>query len=310
LSLIAAWLRPGEFATAAGWTQSVGNVGGLAATTPLALLVEAVGWRQTFVLIGGATLLLALLVLVVVRDRPAAEGGAVGAPARSHEHGGVLAGARAIVLNRRTWPPVLAAAGMFATLVTLQGLWGVAWLTQVHRLPRVSAASTLALLAVGFAVGSPLAGWLSDRWIRGRRRPFMAFSAAYALCWLPMLLSGDARVPTAWLPALLFVMGLTGGGLALVFTCVREVNDPARVGLAVGFCNIPIFLGFALVQAVTGVVLDARWEGLAIAGARVYPEVAYRSVFAVCLGIAALGATAATRVTETRGGNVWERRLS
>jgi len=304
LSLIAAWLRPGEFATAAGWTQSVGNVGGLAATAPLALLVEAVGWRQTFVLVGGATLLLALLVLGVVRDRPTACGVPSAAPPR-HRERGVAAGAMSILCNARTWPPVLAAAGMFATLVTLQGLWGVAWLTQVYRVPRVAAATTLAMLAVGFAVGSPLAGWLSDRWIRGRRLPFVAFSAVYALCWLPMLLTGSARVPAAWLPALLFVLGVSGGGLALVFTCVREVNDPARVGLAVGFCNMPIFLGFALVQAITGLVLDAHWDGLAIDGARVYPERAYRSVFAVCLAIATAAALAATRVRETRCTNVW-----
>jgi MFS family permease len=304
LSLIAAWFRPDEFATAAGWTQSVGNLGALAASSPLALLVEAMGWRHTFVVIGALTLLLAVVALLVVRDRPpapAAPAGRRGDAGRT----GVAAGVRAIVTNRRTWPPVLAAAGMYATAVTLLGLWGVAWLTQVYGVSRVHAATTLAALALGIAAGSPLAGWLSDRWLRRRRLPFVVFSAAYALCWLPLLLPGDRRLPVAWLPAFLFVMGLAAGGLSLVFTCVREVNDPARVGLAVGFGNLPIFLGFALLQALSGVVLDARWQGLAADGVRVYPDGAYRALFALCAVIAAGATLVATRITETRCRNVW-----
>lgn len=299
LSLIAAWLEPDEFATAAGWTQTVGNVGALAASTPLALLVEAAGWRETFVLIGGLTLLLALVVLAVVRDRPAG----AAAARRSEGLAAVLAGIRAIVANAASWPPVVAAGGMFATVVTLQGLWGVAWLTQIYGLRRVQAASMVALLGLGVAIGAPLAGWLSDRW-RRRRTPFVGFSAAYALCWLVLVIAGDGRLGAVWLAPFLLAMGVAGGGLALVFACVREVNDPARVGLAIGFCNMPIFLGFAVVQLVSGFVLDARWQGLAVQGARVYPAEAYRALFTLCLAIAAAAAVAAALVSETRCRNL------
>jgi sugar phosphate permease len=302
LSLIAAWFRSDEFATAAGWTQSVGNVGALAASSPLAVLVEALGWRATFVVIGAVTLLLAFVALLLVRDRPPTS-----TPDRASSGGlaGILAGARAIAGNRMTWPPVLAAGGMFATLLTLLGLWGVAWLTQVYGVSRVEAATTLAMLALGVAVGSPLAGWLSDRWLRRRRSPFVIFSATYALCWVPLVMTGDHRLPASWLPPFLFVMGVAAGGLALVFSCVREVNDPARVGLAVGFCNMPMFGGFAALQSISGVMLDARWRGLAVDGVRVYPEDAYRALFALCLVIAAAAAVAAALVSETRCRNVW-----
>lgn len=305
LSLIAAWFRPDEFATVTGWTQTVGNMGALVASSPLALLVEAIGWRETFVVVATVTLLLAFVALLLVRDRPQ---GSTSTRARSPGGdglGGILAGARAIVGNRLTWPPALAAAGIFSTMVTLLGLWGVAWLTQVYGVTRVQAATTLSMFALGLAVGSPLAGWLSDRWLGRRRPPFVIFSAAYALCWVPLLITGDHRLPVSWLPPFLFAMGLAAGGFALVFSCVREVNDPARVGLAVGFCNMPIFAAFAALQSISGVVLDARWRGLAVDGVRVYPEDAYRALFALCFGIAATGAVAAALVSETRCRNVW-----
>jgi hypothetical protein len=108
------------------------------------------------------------------------------------------------------------------------------------------------------------------------------------------------RPVPAMLPPLLFLMGLASAGLVLVWACVREVNDPARVGIAMGFCNMPIFLAFALLQWLLGVVLDARWEGLAVDGVRLYAPSAYEAAFTLCLAVAAGGAVAAAFVTETR----------
>jgi sugar phosphate permease len=308
LSLIAAWFRPDEFATVSGLTQSVGNVGALVGSAPLALLVDAAGWRQTFVLIGAVTLLLAIVAVLAVRDRPEALGlPAVSAP-RPRPAGSLREALRAVpavIGNRRTWPPALACAGMYATLITFQGLWGVAYLTQVYALARVQAATYLSLIAVGFIVGSPLVGWLSDRWLGRRRLPLAVFATGHALCWVPLVLPDALRVPVPLLPALFLALGLTGAALSLVWTCVREVNDPARVGIAVGFCNMPVFLGVALLQWITGHVLDARWTGLVADGARVYPPDAYRAVFGLCLAVAAGAVGATLLVTETRCRNVW-----
>jgi sugar phosphate permease len=105
LSLIAAWFRADEFATAAGWTQTVGNVGGLAASLPLALLVEAAGWRQTFVLIGSVTLLLALVLVVVVRDRPETERRRVVAKGYAAYCPGFAPSSGIVEAGRRCWPP-------------------------------------------------------------------------------------------------------------------------------------------------------------------------------------------------------------
>jgi hypothetical protein len=58
------------------------------------------------------------------------------------------------------------------------------------------------------------------------------------------------------------------------------------------------------VQWLMGVILDARWHGLAVEGARVYPPAAYEAAFTLCLGVAVAALVAATRVTETRCRNV------
>src|SRR3989442_8841571 len=170
--------------------------------------------------------------------------------------------------NPRTWPPILATCGIYTTFITFLGLWGVPYLTQVYGLTRVHAATVVSMLAVGTAIGSPVVGWLSDRWLGRRRLPMVAFAALYAVCLIGLVLPADARLPVSWLIPFFLVTGFAASGLVLVWSCVREVNDPARVGIAIGFCNVPIFLGVAVLQWLTGVILDARWAGLTAGRAR------------------------------------------
>src|SRR5437899_11145386 len=167
LTLAAERFRTDDFATISGLTQTVGNLGGLAAAGPLALLVEAIGWRASFEAIGAVTVALAVVAVLGVPERRDSTPRTVSRSVRD-----VVVGIPGIVLNSRTWPPVLAGAGMYSTVIALQGLWGVSYLTQVHGLPRVQAAADLAWMAVGVMVGAPLVGRISDRWLGARRPPF------------------------------------------------------------------------------------------------------------------------------------------
>src|SRR2546421_1687 len=121
------------------------------AAGPLALLVEAIGWRASFEAIGAITVALAVVAVLGVRERRDSTPRTVTRSLRD-----VVVGIPAIILNPRTWPPVLAGAGMYSTVIALQGLWGVSYLTQVHGLPRVQAAADIAWMAVGVMVGAPL----------------------------------------------------------------------------------------------------------------------------------------------------------
>jgi len=225
-------------------------------------------------------------------------------PARAASLADVLRGIPLVVGNARTWPPALAASGVYATELAFVGLWGVPYLTQVYGFERVRAANTIALVAIGMMVGAPVVGWLSDRWLGRRRLPFVGFLGVYAACWLPLALPGLRPAPTMLGP-LFFLMGLSGSCLVLVWACAREVNDPGRVGIVMGFCNAPIFLGFALLQWLMGVILDVRWQGLVAAGVRLYPPEAYEAAFTLCLALATAAFVAAMLVTETRCRNVW-----
>src|SRR5207237_881817 len=58
-------------------------------------------------------------------------------------------------------------------------------------------------------------------------------------------------------------------------------------------------------QAQLGAVLDARWAGAVVGGARAYPVDAYRAAFAACAAFVFAAALLSLLVRETYGRNIW-----
>jgi MFS family permease len=304
LRLAAEWFRTEEFGTVAGAAQSVGSVGAIAGTTPLALLVEQVGWRQGFVTIGATTAVLAAACFLSVRDRPE-HPAAPGARPRPAEPGlrEIIAGIPSVIANPRSWTVGLISGGIYGGFAAFVGLWGVPYLTQVYGLPRVDAANLVGLAALGLLVGGPMIGWLSDR-LHRRRLPLLVVSGLNVLTWIALVAPVTPLAP-GFLPLMCFLIGLGSSVVVVVFATIREVNDPRHVGVALGFHNLPTFLSFGIMQWVTGLVLDRYWDGALVAGARVYGADAYRAAFALCLLLAAGAFVSACLAPETRGRNIW-----
>jgi hypothetical protein len=104
---------------------------------------------------------------------------------------------------------------------------------------------------------------------------------ALAVTWLVFVLTlGTLRL--GGVSVLLFLMGAFGACFVLIWPIGRDVNPPRLAGVAIAVVNFGGFLGAAVTQGPLGVLLDARWEGALVDGARVYPLPAYRAAFTVC----------------------------
>ena len=85
----------------------------------------------------------------------------------------------------------------------------------------------------------------------------------------------------------------------------REVNPPELSGIAVAVVNLGGFVGAALTQGPLGALLDARWAGEMLGGARVYPVDAYRASFAASAALVLASSLISLAFRETRGANVY-----
>jgi len=306
LRFCANWFSGDEFATMTGWTVAAAGVGGILATTPLALAVAAAGWRPSLLVtaaLGGA---LAVAVFALVRDTPEA-GGFVPVTGATPPHedvdlAAVWRNVKRVLRDRETWLLGGMLFFILGTNFTVLGLWGVPFVVDVYG-TSVATASTYVLVGnVGFVLGPPVLGTLSDR--LGRRTEVilastllftLAYGVVFALVTPPLPLFG----------AVLFVAMFTNGGTVLAFTVAKERHAASASGTVTGTVNSLGYFGAAVFPALMGVVLDAYWTGRTVDGARVYTVAGYRVAFglATATGLVAVGCAAYLHVRTSSGAN-------
>jgi predicted MFS family arabinose efflux permease len=262
LKVSAVWFEPQRFATLAGVTMFVGNLGAVAAGSPLAWVVTWTSWRSVFVALAAFSALLALATWLRVRDRPEDLGYPAVHPVPASSAG--LPWLRAlgrVLANPATWPPFFVNVGVGGSFLAFAGLWAVPFLVDTRAMSRVLAAQHASLLLLGVAVGSLVIGRLSDR-LGSRRGVMRAFVLLYAMSWAPWLL--DAQWPHWASLAWFGLMGLLIPGFTLSWTLAKEANPPQVSGIATSVVNTGIFLGAGILQPLVGWVLDhARASGAA-----------------------------------------------
>ncbi len=300
LKIAAAWFSPARFGFLAAVSATVGVLGALVSTLPLAALVERVGWRGAFWGVGLITLAATAVCLLVLRDRPPGVAAAVPAPGFA----AVVAGIAQVLRNPHTWPPFLAFFCMY-TVAGNQILWMVPYLRDTYGLGLTEAAFYAMATSLALLVAGPLTGFASDRVVGRRKAVCLALSGAQLGLWV-VFVGTLGTLSLAAVYALLFVMGLAGGAFVLVWPIGREVNPPHLDGVAVAVVNFGGFLGAALTQGPIGALLDARWAGALVDGARRYPVEAYQDGFGVCAVFAAAAVLLCLLMRETHGRNIYD----
>ena len=301
LKIASVWFPPSRFGTLSALSATVGVLGSFVATAPLAWLAAVAGWRGAFALVAAATLLATVLCGWLVRDSPA--GGRASAEPAAPSLSAVLRGMVHVLRNPRTWPPFLTFFFLYSALGN-HLLWAVPFLRDVYGLPTTSAANYASATSLALLVAAPLTGWVSDRVVHRRKAPYTMLTSGLVGLWVVLVVTLGS-LPLWGVFALFFSMGIFSAAFVLTWPIGREVNPPHLAGVAVAVVNLGGFLGAALTQGPLGGMLDARWTGAMVAGARAYPVEAYRAVFIACAAFVLASALLSLWLRETRGMNVW-----
>ncbi|WP_374448278.1 MFS transporter [Stella sp.] len=289
IMIFARWFPPDRLASAISVMVAIGAGGIILATWPLALAVEAFGWRAAFVGAAAVTAALVLPLLLFVRDGPPGwrpEGGA------TQSLWGIL---RELP---RVWQ-IPSIRYFFAiqlctlsAVLTILGLWGGPYLADIHGLDAVGRGRILLAMSVASICGNLSYGPL-DR-ILDTRKGLVLGGGAVTVGVLACLAAIPG--PPLWLATLLFMALAYAGSITIILqTHSRGLMPDRMAGRGLALLNMSTMLGVALGQTVSGVVVGAF---PAIDGA--YPEAAYRSVFAYLAIVLMLGLLAYTRVPDVR----------
>jgi MFS family permease len=271
LRVIGLWFPGGTVPLMTQLTGILGQVGSIAAAYPLVALLHGTSWQTTFLGASATGVVVALLVLVALRDAPdGAE------PARVTGLGGLRGNLVA------TWREPGTRLGLYTHLVTQFSatvfalLWGYPFLVLGQGLsPAVAAALLTLLVLVGMGVG-PLLGRLCGHWPWRRSDLVFGILALTAAMWTVVLL-WPGRAPLPLLVLLVVVLGTNGPGSMIGFDYARTENPAERMGSASGVVNVGGFVASLLTVLAVGVVLDLLTPGASTA----YDLDAFRAAFAV-----------------------------
>ena len=282
------WFRADEYATVTGVTIGVSALGGIIATTPLAIAASVVGWRSSMLVVGSFCVASALVIFLSVRDRPAdPTDGESPDPTDEDGPASLRDDLRSVLGGPDVW--VLGALNFLVLGVnfTVIGLWGVPYLVHLYDLSVARASLYVLAGNVGLLVGSPLFGWLADR-IAAHTALVLTSTLIFCAAFGSLTALGTPPLPLVGV--LFFGAMFVNGGVSLAFTVGRQRHPDEVSGTVSGAINSIGYFGAAVVPAVMGAVLDAFWTGDTVDGTPVYSFTGYRVAFGIATlaGLAAL----------------------
>jgi MFS family permease len=233
-------------ATLIGATQMFGMAGGSAGQFIVGpMMASGVAWSTFWTAMGIAGLAIGVCLFLLL---PAPAGGV---DRRDDWMHAALAAMRTVFSNPQSWLCGVIAGLLFIPTTILDMTWGVRYLQEAHGFEYGEAVMRSAAMPLGWMIGCPLLGFVSDR--IGRRKPVIGGAALVLLACLAFILYGPSGVFPPYVLAI--VAGIASGAAMIPYTVIKEANPPEMGGTATGVVNFLNFTFSALLGPVFGGVL-------------------------------------------------------
>lgn len=254
LTIYTRWFDRARFATLTGIQLGVGTLGTLIATAPLAYSTALMGWRASFLAIAALTAAIGVIVAIVVQDNPPGANPPDAPPASLMESVHGLGG---IVAVPGFWPVFVMQIFAYSSFISVLGLWGGPYLTDVFGLDLSGRGNVLLVMAGAHIVGLFAWGPL-DRLMPRKRLVEIGVLVTVALFVL-IGLAGARHIG--------LVIGLLAGiGLSAAYVPVLTAHGQAlftreQVGRGITTINVATIGGVFVMQLATGAVIGAFEAG-------------------------------------------------
>ncbi|WP_269539260.1 MFS transporter [Cerasicoccus fimbriatus] len=267
------WIPKEKFALFVGLTEMTG-VAGAAGFDLLSRYLEShVTWRTQIGVSAVFGFILAGTIWAVVRDHPADQ-----PPPKHTSQSNLAKSVGELVMNRQIW---LVGGFYFLSMGVLLGFAGLwnATFQYAYDLPVEEVAVANALIFLGWAIGSPVAGWLAGRY--SVKKLILVGVIGHLVVTGAIFFTG--MLPLGVIYLLRFGFGLFGGMNILAFAVAGRAAPASLSGTALGIINTMGFAGVTLLQTFPGLLLagDTQAHG--------WPEMAHAlTIYLGALTIAAI----------------------
>ena len=245
--IAAKYLPVAVLALATGAAQSFGMSGGSLGGKPLADLAAAqtLSFSRVSLILGVIGLVFTVAIfLLMPRQRPG-EG----------QNVTFIAPLKAVLRNPQSWLLGFVAGAMFAPTTVGDMALGMTFFTRVYHF-NAFGASLVTLLPLGWVLGAPVMGMISDR--IGSRRWVLIPSILFLLALSAYTRTTDlATLSYTTLAIIMFAFGVVSGSAMVAYAAIKEANPPQYAGTSSGVINAINFTMGALLSSVIGRLIHA-----------------------------------------------------
>ena len=273
LKLAASWLPQRFFAFFVGLATTLGMLGGMAGDIILIPLVRSIGWKQTISAGTIVGVILIPLVWLIIRDKPKEESFKKNEIKPKPQYRETFLGFLKILKSPQMWLNGFTGGLMFLSLSVFAELWGIPFLTTVYHLPQHSAGTACSMVFLGWLVGGPMIGYISDM-ASSRRIPILIGLLLSAI--LISLIIYLPQMNIGMLHLLLFLFGVFSSFEILCFAISSESNPKHLIATASAFTNALVMFVGSICQPLFGKILDLFWSGQTQSGDRIYSAINYQ----------------------------------
>ncbi len=232
------------FGTLAGLTVGIGSLGDILGSLPLALAADAFGWRASLWTMAAVTAVMAVCILVLVRD-----------PERLETRG--AGSVWSVLAMPQLWPVMAMMLVCYAAPSGLRGLWLGPYFHDVWGFDRVQVGWAGMAMGLGLVTGSLLIGPVGRlfgtiKWVVFGSNLIML--AGLIALWLRLFDGAAASV------VLFVLVGVFGSTFPMVTAHARSFIPAAVMGRGVTLVNLCGMIPVGLAQQITG-GLHAGLEG-------------------------------------------------
>lgn len=232
-------------ATLIGATQMFGMAGGSAGQFVVGPMIGAgLPWSSFWIAMGIGGLAISVLLYMLLPPAPPPKPDPAWLKSALRAMGLVFRNPQSIMCG-------VIAGLLFIPTTIFDMVWGVRYLQEGRGFDYAEAVMRSATVPLGWIIGCPLLGWISDR--IGRRKPVIAAGGVVLLACLAWILYGPSDVLPPYIVG--FTAGLASGAAMVPYTVIKEANPPNVSGTATGVINFLNFTFSALLGPVFGWIL-------------------------------------------------------
>jgi MFS family permease len=254
LKLAGDHLPPGQRGLVIGLTLTIGTLGALLAGKPQSMLLQYFDWRELGLLSVSVGVLLLVLMLVFIPKSHVIDV----RPQVSPNLKAIMITLKKILRNRTMLIYGILAFGLYSPLTVLSETWGVSYLMEKYNVDMNTAAGCISFIFIGLCMGSFIVPAYFEKYKR--------INCGILICIIAMCLSFSTflympNLSVFWIKVSLFLFGFFSGAEMLCFTGIAHVASEGSRGLAFGVANTINMIGGAILQQLTGIMLDTFWSG-------------------------------------------------